>query len=216
MRPQLLLRAKRPVAVGAMAILAAGTSAVALAQTQDAINVNQARTHVMAGRSVVVQGALRPAHRGAVVVLQAQRGGAWRTLARAGTDATGRYRLRYRAHRSGSWNARLRLAGPGADTSVRRTLGRLNIYRRAAASWYGPGFYGAHLACGGRLTPGTLGVANKSLPCGSKVTLRYRGRTVRVPVIDRGPYVAGREYDLTSATRERLGFRGHGYVLTTR
>ena len=106
--------------------------------------------------------------------------------------------------------------GPGADTSVRHDLGRLNVYRRAAASWYGPGLFGSHLACGGCLTPGTLGVANKSLPCGTKVTLRYRGRSVRVPVVDRGPYVAGREYDLTSATKARLGFRGHGYVLATR
>jgi rare lipoprotein A (peptidoglycan hydrolase) len=46
--------------------------------------------------------------------------------------------------------------------------------------------------------------------------VRYRGRSVRVPVVDRGPYVAGREFDLTSATKQRLGFQGHGYVLTTR
>ena len=37
------------------------------------------------------------------------------------------------------------------------------------------------------------------------MTLRYRGRTVRVPVIDRGPFVAGREYDLTYATKRALG-----------
>src|SRR4051812_3475502 len=216
MRPQFLLRARRPVAVGAMATIAACASAVAHAQSHDAINVNQARTHVLADRAVVVQGGLRPARQGATVVLQTQRGGNWSTVARAVTDATGRYRLRYRAHRTGSWAARVRLAGPGADTSVRHDLGRLNVYRRAAASWYGPGLFGSHLACGGRLTPGTLGVANKSLPCGTKVTLRYRGRSVRVPVVDRGPYVAGREYDLTSATKARLGFRGHGYVLATR
>jgi rare lipoprotein A (peptidoglycan hydrolase) len=39
---------------------------------------------------------------------------------------------------------------------------------------------------------------------------------VRVPVIDRGPFVAGREYDLTQATAQRLGFQGHGAILTTR
>jgi rare lipoprotein A (peptidoglycan hydrolase) len=37
------------------------------------------------------------------------------------------------------------------------------------------------------------------------VTLRYRGRSVRVPVIDRGPFVPGRDYDLTYATRLALG-----------
>ena len=61
-----------------------------------------------------------------------------------------------------------------------------------------------------------LGVAHKTLPCGTKVTLRHNGRRVRVPVIDRGPYVGAREYDLTAATARKLGFRGHGGILTTR
>ena len=64
--------------------------------------------------------------------------------------------------------------------------------------------------------PGTLGVAHKTLPCGTKVKLRYHGRSVTVPVIDRGPYVAGRDYDLTEATKERLGFPGVGTVLANR
>ena len=41
-------------------------------------------------------------------------------------------------------------------------------------------------------------------------------RSVTVRVIDRGPYVGGREYDLTAATAERLGFHGHGAILATR
>ena len=86
----------------------------------------------------------------------------------------------------------------------------------ALASWYGPGLYGGHLACGGTLGPGTLGVANKSLPCGTRVTLRYHGREVTVPVIDRGPYVGGREWDLTGATARRLGFDGVGVVWSTK
>ena len=45
------------------------------------------------------------------------------------------------------------------------------------------------------------------------VKLRYHGHSIRVPVIDRGPYVAGREYDLTEAVRDRLGFPGVGTVL---
>jgi rare lipoprotein A (peptidoglycan hydrolase) len=60
-------------------------------------------------------------------------------------------------------------------------------------------------ACGRALGAGTLGVANKTLPCGTMVSLHYGGRTVRVPVIDRGPYVAGRDYDLTYATKLALG-----------
>jgi rare lipoprotein A (peptidoglycan hydrolase) len=91
--------------------------------------------------------------------------------------------------------------------------GRLNVYRRARVSWYGPGLYGGHLGCGGTLTPGTLGVASRTLPCGTKVTLRHGGRTVRVPVVDRGPYAGGREFDLTAATKDRLGFSGAGEIL---
>ena len=67
-------------------------------------------------------------------------------------------------------------------------------------SWYGPGFYGNKGACG--LVPGgiqkdTVGVAHRTLPCGTKVTFRYNGRTVTTMVIDRGPYVAGRIWDMT-------------------
>jgi rare lipoprotein A (peptidoglycan hydrolase) len=87
---------------------------------------------------------------------------------------------------------------------------------RAAATWYGPGFYGNRTACGKTLTPDMLGVANRSLPCGSKVTLRYRGRSVTVPVIDRGPYAGDREYDLTAATKARLRFPDTGTLLTNR
>ena len=90
---------------------------------------------------------------------------------------------------------------------------RLTSYHLAGASYYGPGLYGNGVACGGTLTPGTMGVANKTLPCGTEVTLRYHGRTVTVPVIDRGPYVAGRDYDLTEAVKIRLGFPGVGNVL---
>ncbi len=72
------------------------------------------------------------------------------------------------------------------------------------------------MACGGTLMPGTQGVAHKTLPCGTRVTLRYHGHTVTVPVVDRGPYVAGRDFDLTTATRDRLHFPGVGTVLASR
>ena len=84
--------------------------------------------------------------------------------------------------------------------------------RSALASYYGPGLYGNKLACGGRLQPGTIGVANKTLPCGTKITLHHGSRTLNVKVIDRGPYVAGREFDLTAATKQRLGFGSTGTV----
>jgi rare lipoprotein A (peptidoglycan hydrolase) len=73
------------------------------------------------------------------------------------------------------------------------------------ASWYGPGFYGNRTACGQIYTPEIVGVAHRTLRCGTLVVLEYRGRTTTVPVIDRGPYIAGRTLDLSNATRIAMG-----------
>lgn len=64
-------------------------------------------------------------------------------------------------------------------------------------SWYGPGFYGNGTACGQTLTRELVGVAHRTLPCGTIVTFRYNGKVVSAPVIDRGPYVSGRTWDLS-------------------
>ena len=75
-------------------------------------------------------------------------------------------------------------------------------WRRAEYSWYGSAFYGNGTACGQTYSKSILGVAHKSLPCGTRVTFRNprNGRTITVRVIDRGPYVAGRMWDLSRAT----------------
>lgn len=72
--------------------------------------------------------------------------------------------------------------------------------------------YGLGLACGGLLGRDQLGVAHKTAPCGTLITFTYAGRSITVPVIDRGPYIAGREWDLTGATAEALGFPGLGRI----
>jgi rare lipoprotein A (peptidoglycan hydrolase) len=130
----------------------------------------------------------------------------------AHTQSDGAFKLRWRAPRSGVYGARASVDG----STVRSHRLRVNVFRPAEASYYGPGLYGGGLACGGTLSPAKLGVANKTLPCGSRVTLRYHGRSVTVPVIDRGPYAGNREYDLTAATKAKLGFPSTGTVLTTR
>jgi hypothetical protein len=75
-------------------------------------------------------------------------------------------------------------------------------------SWYGPGFYGNNGACGmlgsAGLTSSTIGVAHRTLPCGTVVTFRYNGYTVTTRVIDRGPYVSGRIWDMTRGLCEAL------------
>ena len=72
--------------------------------------------------------------------------------------------------------------------------------------------YGLGLACGGVLGRSQLGVAHKTAPCGTLITFTYGGRSLTVPVIDRGPYIAGREWDLTGATASALGFPGLGPI----
>jgi rare lipoprotein A (peptidoglycan hydrolase) len=79
------------------------------------------------------------------------------------------------------------------------------LMRSAKATWYGPGLYGNRTACGTRLRRRTLGVAHKSLPCGTPVTFYKAGRFVTVPVIDRGPFRRGVAWDLTAATARKLG-----------
>lgn len=88
--------------------------------------------------------------------------------------------------------------------------GAAGDWRRAVASRFDD--YGEPLACGGTLDEGELGVASRTLPCGTVVAIAYRGRVVHVPVIDRGPYVAGRTWDLTGPTADALGFPGLGVV----
>jgi hypothetical protein len=81
-------------------------------------------------------------------------------------------------------------------------------------SWYGPGFFENRLPCWQWLAahglpiqflPDTWGVAHKSLPCGTMVTLTHGANAVTVPVVDRGPYIAGREFDLSPRVKAALG-----------
>jgi hypothetical protein len=187
-------------------------------ELKTAFKVRSARLNVLDGQQARVSGSLRSDPQSAplgarTVELQALGRRGWRPLASAQSATNGAFDLRYVPRRLGSEVVRLRFAGDGSDLGAQRGLGRLTSYRLAEASWYGGG---GPLACGGWLTPSTLGVANKTLPCGTAVTLRYEGRSLRVPVIDRGPYVAGREFDLTRATKEDLGFGDIGQVWSTR
>lgn len=89
-------------------------------------------------------------------------------------------------------------------------LGTINKLGRVNASWYGPGFFGNKTACGQRLRKRTFGVAHRTLPCGTLVFLRKHNRQIVVPVIDRGPYAWGIEFDLSQRTKRYLRVKdGH-------
>lgn len=81
-------------------------------------------------------------------------------------------------------------------------------FRATWASWYGPGFFGNRLACGGTLSWGTRGVAHRTMACGRRLRVCAR-RCATATVIDRGPFVdtAVREFDVTQALKGAIGLR---------
>lgn len=161
-------------------------------------------------RPVKITGELFPkVSRDRRVVIQQWVDGSWRHLARVPVR-DGRfgfsYTPGYRSHRT------LRAVFIGGELNASASVSKpLRVYESELATWYGPGFYGNSTACGQRLGYETLGVAHRTLPCGTRVSVFYRGRSITVTVIDRGPYTSA-EWDLTGETARRLGFSGKGYV----
>ncbi len=169
------------------------------------------RRHVVVGNSVVIHGRVSPADSRPVVVKVDGK-----KVKTVRSEDDGSFTVSWRASHAGVFEAKAIAGGSAVARTARSRATRVNVYRPAAASYYGPGLYGNGTACGKTLTPSTVGVAHRTLPCGAQVTLRYRGRTVTVPVIDRGPFSGSFEYDLTAATKAKLGFGSTGTVLTTR
>jgi len=106
-------------------------------------------------------------------------------------DSVRRFQRRHSLHANG-------VVGSGTRRKIARTM------PKSVASWYGPGFFGQRTACGVRLGRKTVGVAHRHLPCGTRVTLKYRGRYVRARVIDRGPYTRGIRWDVTQKAAREL------------
>ncbi len=168
---------------------------------------------VLSGNGLAVHGKVRPSGRHRVKLVFS---GPEAEILVTRTKADGSFALRWSPERIGNYAVRAYGVHDRHSRGSVSEARRLTSFHQADASYYGPGLYGNGVACGGTLMPGTLGVANKTLPCGTMVKLRYQGHSVTVPVIDRGPYVAGRDYDLTEATKLRLGFPGVGTVLANR
>jgi rare lipoprotein A len=202
------VRARPLVALSAGIGLLAPAIAPANADAAPAIKVNASK-HVLVGHKVKVKGDVTTKDAKTVLV-QRRQGSGWKTVDRVHPGADGRFRAAFRSRRLGGM--KVRAIGGGRVSRSKRTV----VYHRVPASYYGPGLYGNKLACGGRLGRGTIGVANKTLPCGTRVHLRYHGRHIVAPVIDRGPYAGNRVYDLTEATKDRLHFPSTGRVQASR
>jgi rare lipoprotein A len=123
----------------------------------------------------------------------------WRLVKSVRADASGAYAVGWRPDHIGPTALRAILHTTAAPINV-------TVYKPTLATWYGPGFFGKQTACGMALTPDLQGLAHRSLPCGTQVAITYAGRSIVLPVIDRGPYgVAGADWDLTQAAALTLG-----------
>jgi rare lipoprotein A len=172
------------------------------------------------GRRVRVGGKSRRARRKVVHIEGRRAGGAWSVLARVRADRKGVFSATWNPRRTGQWELRARIGaattGGNGGTSVPVEVGaegsgassHLTVYESSIATWYGPGFFGRQTACGIELTETTVGVAHRELPCGTQVQIALGDRVIVVPVIDRGPFANGADWDLTQAAAQQLGMTG--------
>jgi rare lipoprotein A (peptidoglycan hydrolase) len=135
--------------------------------------------------------------------------GRWAVTATAPVQSDGTFRAVWNVNHIGRFQLRAIVTSASASHAAAASpTVTITSYRPSLATIYGPGFWGHSTACGQTLTRHTVGVANRTLPCGTPVALYYNGRTLVVPVIDRGPYANGADWDLTAATAKKLGVTG--------
>jgi peptidoglycan lytic transglycosylase len=187
-----------PVASGAGTVRASGNGITI--QTRDATLLRNRMTVVgrvpasAAGRTVEIQR------------LGAQTRWRWAATTHATVRADGSFSAVWPANHIGQFVLRAVLSATQAvHAAAASPTITVIVYRPSVATIYGPGFWGSRTACGQTLTRRTLGVANRTLPCGTKVAILYHGRTITVPVIDRGPYANHADWDLTVAAAKALG-----------
>lgn len=177
------------------------------------IHVKRRSRTALVEQPLNVRGRLTPREPGRRVRLQERSGRHWRTLTSSLTGPRGGFRLRLRPSGTGTHRLRVVLGGGGSsdahtaaaaghEVPASAGAGTLTVYRESVASWYDDG---GSTACGFHAH---YGVASPGLPCGTKVSFRYGGRTVSAVVDDRGPYVSGRDWDLDQETAGALGFAG--------
>ena len=166
----------------------------------------------MYGRVVHFRGFADPSYVGrAIRIERYDLNAGWTTVARARIRPSTRFLARWRTDHIGHFWVRVVVTGRKSTGLAAQALSwpmaQVTVYRPVIATWYGPGFYGRRTACGGRLTPTTLGIAHPKLACGTLVDVTYRGRSVTIPVVDHGPYANNASFDLTAAAAAALGMR---------
>lgn len=164
--------------------------------------VSRAALVTLPDRAVTLRGRLLPRRPGAVVRMQTRSHHRWHTVARARTGRQGGFVLRHRFTGEARQLVRVSFAGDRLNTAASSHSMRLTSLHAVVASWY---YDAGNTACGFHAG---YGVASPDLPCGTKVTFDYHGRSVTAVVDDRGPFVSGRSFDLNQNTAAALGFGG--------
>lgn len=136
-------------------------------RVQSMTKVAPAKRDVVAGKKVEIRGRVAPAGQRDVLV---EIGGQTK---RTRADKKGRFEVEWKAPGAGNYDVRATAKKNKYASGSKDSGGHVTAYRYAQASWYGPGLYGNRTACGQTLSPSTRGVANKSLPCGTKLSIRY-------------------------------------------
>ena len=185
----------------------AGPSVPAPTTTAGALSVSPATVNER--QVAVVTGAVpasTAASHGVWLQVRQSAKGSWATVAGGAAAGDGSFTIDWRTSRAGELALRVVSAGVASTSSVTATPQvSLTVYEPVVATWYGPGFYGNRTACGERLTRSIVGLADRTLPCGTPVSISYNGETLTIPVIDRGPYSNDATLDLTSAAAQELG-----------
>jgi rare lipoprotein A (peptidoglycan hydrolase) len=157
--------------------------------------------------ALAVNGTLASADAGSSVEIElmgVRTAWSWQPVAQTEVQSDGSYATTVKPKHPGQYAVRAVLGQAGAVAAATLPTITVIVYRPATATFYGPGFYGHRTACGKILRRSTVGVANRTLPCGTRVAVYYGGEMIVVPVIDRGPYANGANWDLTMATAKAL------------
>jgi rare lipoprotein A (peptidoglycan hydrolase) len=168
-----------------------------------------AAPQALLGQASILRGTVARSARGRTVRVQrfdeeTQR---WRAEGRSTVGRKGRFRVRWSPTIVGPQRIRATLQRRRSATVTSASPEvAVRVFKASMATWYGPGLYGNTTACGQKLTKNLVGVAHKTLPCGTLVEISYGGASIVVPVVDRGPFAKGMTWDLTSAAAEQLGF----------
>jgi rare lipoprotein A len=192
-----------------------GSGDVTVSATGNGVTVST-RASAMLRKGLRVSGTIPSADNGSVVEIERlgrETGWKWSPTAHGTAGSNGSFTAFWPANHIGRFQVRAVIEGRGGSSARAATPSSpvtVTVYRPSIATWYGPGSYGRKTACGVTLKKTTIGVANRTLPCGMPVAIYYQGKTMIVPVIDRGPYANHADWDLTATAAKELGMYATG------